>query len=65
MEKKIIFYLIDQSKKLGIEILSVETGAGNFFSPARKLFKSCGFKECKPFAHYLEDPNSCYYNLKI
>ena len=63
--KKIIFYLIDQSKKLGIEILSVETGAGNFFSPARKLFKSCGFKVCKPFAHYVEDPNSCYYNLKI
>ena len=63
--KKIIYYLIDQSKKLGIEKLSVETGSGEFFSLARKLFKSCGFLSCGPFAHYKEDPNSCYFNLKI
>ena len=53
------------SKKLGIKKLSVETGAGNFFLPARKLFLNYGFKPCKPFAHYKEDPNSCYYELKI
>ena len=32
---------------------------------SNKLFKSCGFEECEPFAHYSLDPNSCYYNLKI
>ena len=63
--KKIISYLISMSEKLGIKKLSVETGAGNFFLPARKLFLNCGFKPCKPFAHYKEDPNSCYYELKI
>ena len=63
--KKIISYLISMSKKLGIKKLSVETGAGNFFLPARKLFLNYGFKPCKPFAHYKEDPNSCYYELKI
>ncbi len=63
--KKIISHLIDKSKKIGINKLSVETGAGDFFAPARKLFKNFGFKECKPFAHYKEDPNSCYYNLDI
>ena len=52
--KKIISYLISISKKLGIKKLSVETGAGNFFLPARKLFLNCGFKPCKPFAHYKE-----------
>ena len=52
-------------KTLGIQKISVETGAGEFFLPARKLFKSCGFEECEPFAHYSLDPNSCYYNLKI
>ena len=63
--KKIINYLILQSKQLGIKKLSVETGAGEFFLPARKLFFNAGFEPCKPFAHYLEDPNSCYYKLNI
>ena len=63
--KKVIDYLISKSKQLGIKELSVETGAGNFFLPARNLFINMGFKPCKPFAHYKEDPNSCYYNLMI
>ena len=65
MGEKIISHLIDQSKQIGIKKLSIETGAGEFFSPARKLFKKFGFKECKPFAHYKEDPNSCYYSIEI
>ncbi len=63
--KKIIYHLISESQKMGIKKLSVETGAGNFFVPARKLFISCGFKPCKPFAHYKDDPNSCYFDLII
>ncbi len=63
--EKIITHLIDKSKKIGIKKLSVETGAGEFFAPARKLFKNFGFKKCKPFAHYKEDPNSCYYSLNL
>ena len=42
-----------------------QTGAGKFFDPARKLFKRCDFEPCKPFAHYKEDPNSCYYTLDL
>ena len=63
--ERIIKHLIDEAKKLEISKLSIETGAGEFFAPARKLFKKFGFKKCKPFAHYKEDPNSCYYNLNI
>ena len=63
--EKIINHLILEAKKLNIVKLSVETGAGNFFQPARKLFNKFGFKECPPFAHYKEDSNSCYYTLKI
>ncbi len=63
--KKIIDYLIEEAIKLNIKKISVETGTGNFFEPARKLFKKCGFKQCKPFAHYKEDPNSCYFSLDI
>tara|TARA_B100001250_G_scaffold124565_1_gene105877 strand:- start:2999 stop:3454 length:456 start_codon:yes stop_codon:yes gene_type:complete len=65
MGEKIISHLIDQAKEIGIKKLSIETGAGNFFKPARKLFQKFGFKSCKPFAHYKEDPNSCYFNLEM
>ena len=32
-------HLINEAKKLNIKKLSIETGAGEFFKPARKLFK--------------------------
>ena len=45
--------------------LSIETGAGDFFISARKLFKNCGFETCDPFAQYKEDINSVYMSLLI
>ena len=63
--KRIINHLIEEAKKLKITKLSIETGAGEFFLPARKLFSKFGFKPCPPFAHYKNDPNSCYYTLKL
>ena len=62
---KILKHLIFEAKKLNIKKISVETGTGDFFTPARKLFNKCGFKLCKPFAHYKEDPNSCYMSMLI
>ena len=62
---KIIEYLIEEAKKLGIKRISIETGAGEFFEPARKLFKKCNFEQCKPFAHYEEDRNSIYLTKLI
>jgi len=62
---KILKHLIFEAKKLNIKRISVETGTGNFFLPARKLFDKCGFKLCKPFAHYKEDLNSCYMSMLI
>ena len=56
----VINHLIYEAKNLDIKRLSIETGAGNFFLPARKLFKHCGFEECEPFAHYKKDINSVY-----
>ena len=57
---KVINHLIEKAEKLEIKRLSIETGAGIFFAPARKLFNNCGFKPCPPFAHYEEDINSLY-----
>ena len=62
---KVIKHLIEEAKKLGIKRLSIETGAGVFFKPARKLFKKCGFEPCEPFAHYKNDINSIYLTKLI
>ena len=62
---KVIKHLIDEAKKLKIKRISLETGAGKFFDPARKLFKKCDFTPCKPFAHYKEDINSIYLTKLI
>ena len=63
--EKVIQHLILEAKKLKITKLSLETGAGNFFEPARKLFKNCGFEDCSAFAEYKENPDSCYMTLDI
>ena len=61
----VINHLINEAKKLKIKRLSIETGAGDFFIPARKLFKKTGFIVCEPFAHYKEDFNSVYLTKLI
>ena len=62
---KVIEHLIQEAIKLHIKRLSIETGAGKFFEPARKLFKKCDFEHCEPFAHYKKDINSIYLTKLI
>ena len=62
---KLINHLISEAEKLNIKRLSIETGSGKFFEPARKLFKRCDFEPCEPFAHYKEDVNSIYLTKQI
>jgi putative acetyltransferase len=62
---KVINHLIIEAKKLNIERLSLETGAGEFFLAARKLFNKSGFKTCEPFSHYKNDINSVYMTMLI
>ena len=62
---KVINHLIYEAKRLNIKRLSLETGAGDFFSNARKLFNKCGFETCEPFSHYKNDINSVYMTMLI
>ena len=62
---EIVNHLINEARKLNIKELSLETGAGNFFQNARKLFAKCGFKTCEPFSHYEIDVNSLYMSMLI
>ena len=62
---EVINHLMNEAKKLKIRRLSIETGASDFFIPARKLFKKTGFTVCEPFAHYKKDINSVYLTKLI
>jgi len=62
---KVINHLINEAKKLNIRRLSLETGAGDFFLAARKLFFKCGFETCEPFSDYKKNINSVYMTMLI
>jgi len=62
---KIINHLINEAIRINIKRLSLETGAGDFFLNARKLFNKCGFEPCEPFSHYKNDINSVYMTMLI
>jgi len=62
---KVINHLINEAKKLNIKRLSLETGAGDFFLAARKLFNKCGFETCEPFSNYKDNINSVYMTMQI
>jgi len=40
--------------------ISLETGAMDFFKPARQLYEKNGFRYCQAFADYKPDANSCF-----
>ena len=62
---RIINHLINEATKLSIKRLSLETGAGDFFLNARKLFNKSGFEPCEPFSHYKSDINSVFMTMLI
>ena len=62
---KVISHLINEAEKLNIKRLSLETGAGDFFLAARKLFRKCGFDTCEPFSNYKNNINSVYMTMQI
>ena len=53
-------HIIDEAKRMGFKRLSLETGADEFFLPARKLYEKFGFDYCPPFADYKPDPLSVF-----
>jgi nitronate monooxygenase len=45
--------------------VSLETGSSEAFLPARNLYEQFGFKQCRPFADYVFDPYSTYYEMDL
>jgi putative acetyltransferase len=53
-------HIIVEAKRMGFTRLSLETGAAEFFLPARRLYEKFGFDYCEPFADYQPDPYSAF-----
>lgn len=58
-------HLVAHAAALGLSRLSLETGAGDFFVPARALYARNGFEDCAPFGDYRPDPNSVFMTRAI
>lgn len=58
-------HIIGVARAQGMSRLSLETGASEYFVPARNLYKSHGFQECPPFGDYVPDPNSVFMSLDL
>src|SRR5690606_12298364 len=58
-------HILSEAKRRGYTRLSLETGSMAYFEPARSLYRKFGFKECPPFADYVDDPNSVYMTLEL
>jgi putative acetyltransferase len=53
-------HIISEAERMGFTRLSLETGAAEFFLPARKLYEKFGFDYCAPFADYRHDPYNAF-----
>jgi putative acetyltransferase len=60
-----LHHLIDTARAGGLSRLSLETGAWDYFIPARTFYQRHGFVECPPFGDYAADPNSVFMSLDL
>ncbi len=58
-------HIVDTARVRGYRRLSLETGATDYFAPARALYARHGFTECAPFVGYRPDPNSVFLTLDL
>jgi putative acetyltransferase len=63
--KRMLQHILEEAKKRNYRRLSLETGSMAAFEPARRLYASFGFQECKPFSDYIEDPNSVFMTMEL
>ena len=57
--------MLEEAEKRAYLRLSLETGSTEAFAPARSLYARFGFRECGPFADYVEDPYSVYMTREL
>jgi putative acetyltransferase len=63
--RALVDHLIGVAREQGYRRISLETGAGPAFAPARRLYASAGFGPSGPFGDYRPSPNSAYMTLTL
>ncbi|MDB5671429.1 MAG: family N-acetyltransferase [Alphaproteobacteria bacterium] len=58
-------HIIAAARASGRTRLSLETGAMDYFAPARALYRRHGFHDCGPFGRYEPDPNSVFMTMTL
>jgi putative acetyltransferase len=58
--RAMVAHLIAVARQAGLRRLSLETGSGTAFAPARSLYEESGFTPCGPFGDYRPSVNSTF-----
>lgn len=61
----ILRHIIGTARARSYQRISLETGSGTAFAPARTLYLRFGFQACGPFGSYKADPNSAFMTLRL
>ena len=62
---KLLEHILDEARTRKYKRVSLETGSMEAFTPAHRLYAKFGFKECGPFADYIEDLNSIFMTKEL
>jgi putative acetyltransferase len=63
--RAMVDHLLAVARDGGYRRVSLETGAGPAFAPARNLYARAGFTPCEPFGDYRPSPNSVCMALAL
>jgi putative acetyltransferase len=58
--RAMVEHLLAVARERGFARVSLETGAGPAFAPARAMYARAGFEPCAAFGPYAPSPNSAY-----
>ena len=63
--RAMVDHLVGVASRRGYARVSLETGAGDAFAPARALYARAGFVECGPFGDYPDAATSVFMTRKV
>jgi putative acetyltransferase len=63
--RAMLTHLLGVARSRGYSRVSLETGTGPEFAPARALYASAGFVPCEPFADYKPSPDNHFMTLVL
>jgi putative acetyltransferase len=62
---RLLEHILNEAMRRNYRRLSLETGSMKEFDPAQRLYSKFGFRNCGPFANYVEDPNSIFMTREL